>query len=170
MSSFSLCLYDENLFMHICMYTYLYILFTFGWRHHPLGADQTSRFRDSKFYWILSYNMSLEGSIDFLVLLVSKLWPNNANQLGKSPLIPYAREFLKYLEFLVITLATRNARKSIKHSKDSYNSLEPNKSLSHEIGSLDRWWRHKKLQNMPQSWRHRPKTPNPKLKIFFILN
>jgi len=48
--------------------------------------------------------MSLEGSIDFLVLLVSKLWPNNANQLGKSPLIPYAGEFLKYLEFLVITL------------------------------------------------------------------
>jgi len=38
------------------VYAYLY---TFGLRHHPLGANQTSLFCASKFCWILSYNTSL---------------------------------------------------------------------------------------------------------------
>jgi len=48
-------------------------------------------------------------------------------------------EFLKYLEFLGHNFETRNTRKSIKGAKDWYYSLESNKILSHEIGSLD--WR-----------------------------
>jgi len=54
-------------------------------------------------------------------------------------------------------------RKSIKGAKDWYYSLDSNKILSHEIGSLDWRWRHQKSQDLPQSWRYRPKTPNPKL-------
>ena len=45
---FPWCLHDGRMFMHI--------LFTFGWRHHPLRADIPSRFRGSKFHWILGYN------------------------------------------------------------------------------------------------------------------
>jgi len=33
---------------------------------------------------------------------------------------------------------TRNARKPVKPSKHSYCNLEPNKTLSHEIGSFGR--------------------------------
>jgi len=40
------------------------------------------------------------------------------------------------LEFFVYNFETRNARKSIKGSKDLYYSLVSNKTLSHEIGSL----------------------------------
>ena len=64
---------------------------------------------------------------------------------------------------------TRNARKSIKGSKGSYYSLESKTTLSHEIGSLVQRWRHTKTAKIPQSWRHRPKTPNPNIKLFFIL-
>ena len=35
-------------------------IFVYTWmRHHPLGADQSSRFRGSNFVWILGYNTSL---------------------------------------------------------------------------------------------------------------
>ena len=39
---FCWCLHDHGMFMHI--------LFAFRWRHHTLGADQTSQFRGSKFF------------------------------------------------------------------------------------------------------------------------
>jgi len=54
------------------------------------------------------------------------------------------------LRFFGHNFGTRNARKSIKGSKDSYHSLESHKTLSHEIGSVDR--------PMTSS----TKTPNPK--------
>jgi len=34
-------------------------LFTFGLPHHPLGVDQSSRFRVSQFVWIVGYNTCL---------------------------------------------------------------------------------------------------------------
>jgi len=46
MSDFCLCLHDGIMFMDI--------RFELRWSRHPLGANQTSRFYGSKFYWILS--------------------------------------------------------------------------------------------------------------------
>jgi len=42
------------------------------------------------------------------------------------------------LGFLVHNFGTRNPRKSTKSSKYLYYGLVPNKTLSHEMGSLDR--------------------------------
>jgi len=56
--------------------------------------------------------------------------------LGKSPKCP--REFLKYLEFFWHNFRTRSARNSIKGSKDSYSSLESQKTSSQNIGVYDR--------------------------------
>jgi len=56
----------------------------------------------------------------------------------------------------------------MKSSKDLYHSLESNKTLSHNISSLDRAiTSSNKQQNTPHSWCHQPKTPSPKLNIFF---
>jgi len=54
----------------------------------------------------------------------------------------FPREFgvfpLLNLRYFGHNFGTRNARKSIKPSKESYYSLEYNKILSHEIGSFGR--------------------------------
>jgi len=80
-------------------------------------------------------------------------------KLGKSPPIP--KEFLQDLGSCDHNFGTRNSRKSIRDSKDTYYSLESKKTLSHNFGSLFGWWRHKrktKKQNIPQPLRHPLKT------------
>jgi len=78
--------------------------------------------------------------------------------------------FLNQLGSSGHNFGTRNTRTSIKGSKDLYCSLGSNQILSDNFGSLSGRWRHerKKIQNIPQPWRHPPKTPNPILKIFFF--
>jgi len=64
---------------------------------------------------------------------------------------------------------TRNARKSIKGSKDSYNSLESNEALSQNIDTLDCPMIFIKL-----TAKHIPlmtsSTKNPKPKTYIFLN
>jgi len=130
-------------------------LFTFGWRHHPLDADQTSRFRGSKFYWNLVYNTILLG--------------------GNLTLI---REIPTYLLGAIVCFAffgnnhfgTRNARKSIKGTKDSYYSLESIKTLNHETGSLYHWWCHQTNAKLTPIMTSLSKALIPKPNFFFIRN
>jgi len=55
------------------------------------------------------------------------------------------------LESFGLNFGTRNARKSIKGSKDSNYSLESNQTLSYNIGSLSGRWRHKRKTKNKQS-------------------
>ena len=64
---------------------------------------------------------------------------------------------------------TKNARKSIKRSEDSYSSLGSNKTLSHEIDLLDRRWRHQKHRTY-LSHDVIDQKPQIQNKNFFILN
>jgi len=57
-------------------------------------------------------------------------------EFGKSHKSP--KEFMNYLESVWHIFSTRNARKSTKGSKNSYSNLKSKKTLSHNIGSLDR--------------------------------
>jgi len=139
MSGFSSCLHDESMFMHI--------LFTFGWRHHPLGADLKSRLRGSKFYLILDY-IIFRGFDTFIAFLAPKLWPKYRRLIREIPAKPLGNSrniWIFWHNFWI-----RNARKSIKGFKDTYYSLISKKTLSHEIGSLVwRWHYTIKLQKMP---------------------
>jgi len=65
---------------------------------------------------------SLEGLMDLLAFLVQKLWRNNQNLKREIPLIPQG--ILEKIRSSGRTFGTRNARQSIKGSKDSYYSLE----------------------------------------------
>jgi len=81
-------------------------------------------------------NESVEPLIDFLAILVSKLWPNFRILIKEIPenYLPNSCNIWNFWH----NFGIRNARKSIKGSKDSYYSLESNITLSHNIGSLDR--------------------------------
>jgi len=80
---------------------------------------------------LLDYRLqyeSLEGLIDFVAFLVQKLWQNNQILIRKIPGNPPG--VCKHFRVFGPNFGTRNARESITGSKDSYYSLESNKTLS----------------------------------------
>ena len=101
------------------------------------SANTMSRFRGSKFYWILGYLYeSSEPLIDFLPFVVQTLCQKNSR---------YFRDFLRKLRgfpwlisgCLSIILEPETLQNP-SNPPDSYYSPEPNKTLSHEIGSFGR--------------------------------
>jgi len=75
------------------------------------------------------YYGSLEGLSDFLTFLLPKLWPNFRKLITEISLIPQG--ILTKFGTFGHNFGTRNARKSIKPSKDSHYSLEFKQTLSH---------------------------------------
>jgi len=73
--------------------------------------------------------------MDFLAFLVPSLWPNILKKITEIPTTSCQKSFLS-LHFLH-NFRTRNTRKLIKGSEDSHYSPESNKTLSHNIASLD---------------------------------
>ena len=86
---------------------------------------------------------SLKGLINFLVCLVKKLWQNKRTLIREIPTNTLGKSCINWGLF-DLNFATRNARKSIKASKNSYYSLKSHQTLSHNIGSLSGRWRHKR--------------------------
>jgi len=75
--------------------------------------------------------------IDFLAFLVQKLCQKNIQTFEEFPK-EFAGISLINLRYFGHYFGTRNARLSIKPSKDSGYSLESNKILSHEMGWFGR--------------------------------
>jgi len=61
-------------------------LCVFESHHQALDASVIGHFFVSSFCWKLGYNESLEGFIDFLMILVTKLWPKNTKEIPTNPL------------------------------------------------------------------------------------
>jgi len=74
------------------------------------------------------------------------------------------------LKFFGHNFRTRNARKSIKGSKDSYYSLESNKTLSYNSGSLDRPMTSSDTAKHTPPMTSSTKNPKPKTYYFFHSN
>jgi len=73
-----------------------------------------------------------------------------------------SKEFLQDLGSFGHNFSTRNARKSIQASKDSYFSLEFKQTLSDNFGSLSGRWRHKKNKKAKHTPTLTTSTENPK--------
>jgi len=67
--------------------------------------------------------------IDFLAFLVPKFWPNVQKLIREIPQLPVGSP--SCLCVFLHNFETRNARKSIKGSKDAYHSVESKQTLSH---------------------------------------
>jgi len=124
------------------------------WRHHPnvnkiclnilLLCKQPQRTRDLKLkflfaVWTASLHESFEGLNSSLGFSNGKLWPYPKGVLF-NPWFPFVGvEILTTFWFWWHNFWSRYAIRSIKVSKDSYDSLVSKKNLSETIGSLD--WR-----------------------------
>jgi len=89
--------------------------------------------------WLRSFKISLQSARSNLEKSASVLCLLYCQGLrNKDFLSRFTGIFLINIRLFCHYFWTRNATKSIKPSKDSHYSLESNKTLSHEIGSIYR--------------------------------